>query len=139
MRERGSVLALMPAAVLIFIGLGSLSVDAGIAFLAEREAANLAASIANDAVTQAVDVAHLQSTGELRIDASAVDAIAAGALARSGLAHLRDLRVVADVVGTDLVVVEVEASVRSLFARALPDGLEERAVGATAEARAVRG
>jgi hypothetical protein len=129
----------MPAAVLIFIGLGSLAVDAGVAFLGEREVANLAASIANDAATEGIDVARFQSTGVLAIDPARVRDIAAAALARSGLDHVRDLTVDTDVVGTDVVVVEVRGRVRSLFARALPDGLEERAIGASAEATARRG
>lgn len=139
MRERGSVLALMPAAVLIFIGLGSLAVDASLVFLAEREVSNLAAAIANDAATQGIDVAHHIATGQLVIDPVRVQEVADAAMARSGADHLQELTIETDVVGTDTVVVRVQASIRSLFARALPDGLEKHEVGASAEATAVRG
>lgn len=139
MRERGSVLALLPAAVLIFIGLGTLAVDASVVFLAERQAANLASSVANDAATEAIDIARYYATGEVVIDPARAQAVADAAAARDGLAHLHDLTVDAEVEGTDVVVVRVRARVRSLFARALPDGLEEREVAASARTTAERG
>lgn len=139
MRERGSVLALLPVAVLIFIGLGTIAVDAGVAFLGEREVANLAGAIANDAAAEAIDVEWYQRTGLLQIDPARAHEIAVAAVARSGLDHLRGLTVDTDVVGDDVVVVRVRARVRSLFARALPQGLEEREVAASSEATARRG
>lgn len=137
-RERGSVLALMPAAVLVFIVLGSLAVDASLAFLGERQASNLAAAVANDAATQGIDVVRYYGTGELVIDPVRVRDVADAALARSGLDHLEDLTIETDVIG-DSVVVRVRARVRSLFSRALPGGLEMRDVAASARATAERG
>ena len=138
MRERGSVLALLPAAVLIFVGLGGLAVDASLVFLGEREVANLAAAIANDAATQGIQVSRLYTTGELVIDPIRVQEVADAAVARSGLDHLHDLTVETEVIAADVVVVRVRAQVRSLFARALPQGVELRQVDASAEATAVR-
>ena len=137
-RERGSVLALMPVAVLVFIGLGSLAVDASLAFLGEREVANLASAIANDAATQGIDVVRYYGSGDLVIDAARVREVADAAAARSGLEHLEGLTIETDVVG-DSVVVRVRAQVRSLFSRALPGGLELREVAASAQATAERG
>jgi hypothetical protein len=128
----------MPAAVLVFIVLGALAVDASLAFLGEREVSNLASAVANDAATQGIDVVRYHGTGELVIDPARVRDVADVAVANSGLDHLDDLTIETDVVG-DTVVVRVRARVRSLFSRVLPDGLESRDVAASAEATAERG
>lgn len=47
--DAGSVLLLMPAAVLIVMVLGAIAVDAAVIYLGERQAADLATSVANDA------------------------------------------------------------------------------------------
>ena len=54
-RQRGSVLLLFPAAVLIVLVLSAITVDSSIAFLAQRELANATAAAANDAASRAVD------------------------------------------------------------------------------------
>lgn len=136
--EHGSVLALMPVAVLVFIVLGSLVVDASLAFLGEREVANLASAVANDAATQGIDVVRYYGTGDLIIDPVRVREVADAAVARSGLDHLEDLTIETDVIG-ESVVVRVRARVRSLFSRALPGGLETREVAASSRATAQRG
>lgn len=138
MRERGSVLALMPAAVLIFIGLGSLAVDSSLTYLGEREVSNIASAVANDAATEAIDVVRFYGTGEVVIDPARAQQVADVALARSSLDHLRGLTIETEVIGTDTVVVRVHARVRSLFARALPNGFDERDVSASATATAER-
>ena len=50
--ERGSVLMLMPVAVLIFLVLGALCVDFGSVFTVKRELSNAAAAAANDAASR---------------------------------------------------------------------------------------
>ena len=139
MRERGSVLALMPAAALVFLVLGSLAVDSAVAYLGEREVSNVASSIANDAATQGLDLARYYATGELVLLPERVQAVADAAGAREADGHLRDLRIDVSLVGADHVSVRVRARVRSLFARVLPNGLDERDVDATAEVVAQRG
>jgi hypothetical protein len=139
MRERGSVLALMPAAVLVFFVLGALAVDASLAFLGERQVSNLAASVANDAATQGIDVVRYYGTGEIVVDPARVRDVADAVAARADADHLLGLTIDTDVIGTDVVVVRVRARVRSLFSRVLPSGLEEREVRASAEATAERG
>lgn len=136
--ERGSVLALMPAAVVVFLVLGSLAVDASLTYLGERAASNLAASVANDAATRGIDIERYYGTGEVVLDPALVAAVAEAAVGTSGLDHLEDLAVETEVVGDDVVVVRVEAQVRSLFSRVLPGGVERRRVDASAEARAER-
>lgn len=137
--QRGSVLALMPAAVLIFIALGSIAVDSALTYLGEREVSNLASAVANDAATEGVDVTRFYATGEVVLDPVKVQRVADAALARSDLDHLLGLTIETEVVGTDNVVVRVRARVRSLFARALPNSLDERDVSASASATAERG
>lgn len=62
--EDGNSLVLMPVAVLIVLGLGTLAVDTAVLFRAEGELQDLAAGLANDAVAAAVDVdAFYASTG----------------------------------------------------------------------------
>ena len=139
MRERGSVLALLPAAVLVFIVLGSLAVDASLAFLGERAVANLASAVANDAATQGIDVVHYYGTSEIVLDPARVQDVAEAALRTSGLDHLDDLTIETEVIGADTVLVRVRARVRSQFSRVLPGGLESREVAASAEAVAERG
>lgn len=53
--ERGNTLVLMPIAVVIVLGLAGISVDMALGFRAQRELEDLAAGIANDAVT-AIDL-----------------------------------------------------------------------------------
>lgn len=139
MRERGSVLALLPAAVMIFIVLGAIAVDGSLTFLAERQLSNLAASIANDAATEGIDVVRFYDTGELVLDGSLVQAVADAAVASSALEHLDDLAVDVEVVAADTVAVTVTARTRSLFSRVLPASVEFREVGAGARAVARRG
>ncbi len=51
-REAGSVLVLVPAAVLILMVLGTIAVDSGAVFLGQRELANAAQTAAEDATHQ---------------------------------------------------------------------------------------
>jgi hypothetical protein len=139
MPERGSVLALMPAAVLVFIVLGSVAVDSAIAYLGERQVSNLAAAVANDAATQGIDIERFYGTGEIVLDPLRVQAVADDAVARSAGGPLQGLTIDTDVVGDDRLVVRVRATVRSLFARALPGGFESRHVDASTQATAERG
>lgn len=57
--ERGSVLMLLPAFLLIVVLMGSIAVDFSVAFLAKRELAALATAAANDAATAGADQASL--------------------------------------------------------------------------------
>lgn len=139
--ERGSVLALMPAAVMILIVLGAIAVDGSLAFLAERQVSNLASSIANDAATQGIDVVRFYDDGTLVLDEALVQAVADAALVQAieSLAHLDDLTIEVAVVDVDTVEVSVRARTKTLFSRALPASVEHRDVGATARAVARRG
>jgi len=139
--ERGSVLALLPAAVVIVIVLGAIAVDGALTFLAERDVANLAASVANDAATQGLAIEVFYADGTLELDEELVRAVAADALAAStvSLDHLDQLEIDVDLLDVDTVQVSVSARIKTLFSRALPASVEWRSVEATARAVAQRG
>jgi Flp pilus assembly protein TadG len=75
--ESGSALLLMPAAVLVLFLLAGVAVDAAVQFLGQRRVADLAASVAQDAVAS-VDVASFYEgaadVSELDLDRDAATA-----------------------------------------------------------------
>jgi hypothetical protein len=75
--ESGSALLLMPAAVLVLFLLAGVAVDAAVQFLGQRRVADLAASVAQDAVAS-VDVASFYEgagdVADLQIDPGAAGA-----------------------------------------------------------------
>jgi hypothetical protein len=136
-RERGSVLMLMPAAVLVFLILGALAVDYGGAFVAHRDLANAAAAAANDAATQSLDLQLFYETGELRLVPQRAWMIAEQSLAARGLerldAEVTDVRVED---GGTSVIVTITGHAHYLFAKAVPGGKEGIDITASAEAHA---
>lgn len=135
--EHGSVLVLMPAAVLVFLVLGALAVDAAALFLAQRHLANAASAAANDAASQAVDLDRFYADGSVRLVALDAQRVAVATVERLGLDHLGDVRPVATVRG-DVVEVTVSARARQVFAPAIPGGPDTVAVAATAVAQGRR-
>lgn len=137
--ERGSVLLLMPAGILVVVLLGSIAVDFAIAFLGEREVASLATSAANDAATAAVDEAHLRATGEFRLDPTRAERVVAATIAASSSEVDLDAPVVevVDVNGEPAVRVRLTGRVDYIFARAIPGAPDGADVGASAVAVAV--
>jgi hypothetical protein len=137
MGERGSALMLMPAAVLVFVVLGAISVDFAVAFLGEGEVSNAAAAAANDVAGAALDRDRLYADDALRLDPRGADRAGRSAVAAAGLDDLDDIRVRVDVAADQPVVtVTVSARVRYVFAKALPGGPEGVRVEATATATA---
>jgi hypothetical protein len=135
-RARGSVLMLMPAAVLVVIVLGSIAVDFAIVFLGEREAAALAAAAANDAATAAVDEQAFRDTGEYLLDEARARRVAEASLAASS-SELDDVDVEVVVLflgGEPAVTVRVRGSVTYVFAQAIPGAPAGARVEASATA-----
>ncbi len=132
------MLVLMPAAVLVFLVLGALAVDAAAVFLAQRQLANAAVAAANDAVAVAVDVDDFYGDGRVRLVPSEAQRIADETVLRLGLDRLHDVRAVATV-GGDGVVVTITARVDHIFSGAVPGGVDTAPVAATAAADAARG
>lgn len=134
-RQRGSVLMLMPAAVLIFVILGAIAVDYGGVFLAQAELANAAAAAGNDAATQAIDLPHLYATGEVRLVHDRARAVAQRSVAAKGLDHLSAVVEEVRVQGATVTVV-LRGRADYLFARALPGGPTGADVTATSTSEA---
>ena len=128
----------MPAAVLIFLVLGALAVDAAAVFLAQRQLANAAVAAANDAVAAAVDADAFYGAGRVRLLPGEAQRIADETVVRLGLDRLREVRPVASVRG-EVVEVTITARVDHIFSGAVPGGSDTAVVAATAEADATRG
>ncbi len=135
--QRGSVLVLMPAAVLVFLVLGALAVDSAAVFLAQRQLANAASAAANDAATQAVDLDLFYAGGSVRLVPGDAQRVAVATVRRLGLDHLSEVRPVVTVRG-DVVEVTVTARAHQIFAPAVPGGADTVAVAATAVAQGRR-
>lgn len=130
-RTTGSVLMLMPAAVLIVLLLGAIAVDSAVVYLAQRQAYNVAFDAANDAAGAGFDRDLARRTGEIRYDPDRVRAVAEEAVAAAGVEALELIAV--DAAG-DEVAVTVEIRVRHVFApafgrRAEPVRMTARAAG----------
>jgi hypothetical protein len=83
--QRGSVLLLFPAAFMIVLVLGALSIDAAVVYLRQRELASAAGAAANDAVMLGLDRARLRDSGELVLDPVQVERAVLASLGRRGL------------------------------------------------------
>jgi hypothetical protein len=139
--ERGSVLALVPAAILIVVVLAAITVDTAVALLGEREAAALAEGAANDAVAAALDEHAYRSTGEYRIDEARARRAVATTMASTS-SELEAISVAVDfpvVGGEPAVRVTVTGTIDSVFASGLPGGPDHFEVEASATAVAREG
>jgi hypothetical protein len=135
-RDRGSVLMLMPAAVLVVLLLGAIAFDLSVVFLRQRQASSLAVDVANDLATAALDEAALRRDGTYRLDPDAAGDLAGALVAASDLAdEIVDVEVA--VLGADAVEVRVVLAVEYVFARAIPGAREGTTVEAAATAVAV--
>jgi hypothetical protein len=134
--DRGSVLMLVPAGLLIVLVMASIAVDMSLVQLRQRQAHDLAAGAANDVATAAIDQASVRS-GDVVVDPRAAAAVAEEIVASSDLAD--------EVAGTpDVRVadgrVEVVVSLRAdyVFAGIVPGAADGTTVTAVASAQAVR-
>ena len=84
-KDDGSVLVLMPAAVLVMLVLGAVTVDLSARFLAQRQAIAAAEGAANDAAAAGVDLGDLDRTGPLTLDEANVRRIALRSIAAQGV------------------------------------------------------
>lgn len=140
-RQRGSILLLFPAALLIVLVLAAITVDSSIAFLAQRELANATAAAANDAAGRAVDGQAFYQSDRIELDPYAVEAVAVERvrLALDGSRHRGlEVRVSAGPPATPgcpwTVRVSASSRVPYVFAKALPGGPDEATVRATSVA-----
>lgn len=148
-RQRGSVLLLVPAGVLVLIILGAISVDFAIAFSRQRELSSLAAAVANDAATAALsderfyrgsatDAEGPAGGSDLEIDPVAARRMAQEAVARRAPRGISNISVDALTAGRQ-VCVRIRGDVEYVFSRALPGAADGTTVEASAVATAVEG
>lgn len=137
MRERGSVLALVPAGFLVLMVLAALAVDSAVAYLGQQKLHDTLAAAATDAATAGLDSGSFYRGGTLVLDPAQVARTACLSIAAQDHAGLRGLRVWMGVDGTS-VVLTATATVEPVFGRVVP-GLTHRQVRATAVAVATQG
>ena len=133
-RERGTVLMLFPAAVLILCVVGALAVDSANATMRRRELQSSADAAANDAAALAIDTAALRA-GRTVIDAEIARLVVEESLDRQRVRGLR--RIDVRIENGDTVVVELVAEHPSVFARSVPGADDLIEVRARARAQAV--
>jgi hypothetical protein len=132
--ERGSVLMLVPAGVLIVFVLASIAVDMSLVHLRKRQAFDLASAAANDAATAGADQAALRS-GSYVIEPGSARAVVDDVVGASELAPL--LAAPPSVTVTaEGVSVEITLEADYIFAGVLPGAPDGTVVAASATAAA---
>jgi hypothetical protein len=134
---------LMPAGVLIVLLLGAISFDLSLLFLRQRQSASVAADVANDIATEALDEQVFRATGDFELDPERAQAIAEALLRRSdvgGELVEAGVEVLPDpATGGDAVRVRLVVRVEYVFAKAIPGAADSRTVTASATAVARAG
>jgi hypothetical protein len=133
--DDGSVLALVPAALLVLLVLAAVAVDTTTEYLARRELAAAADAAANDAVTFGLDEARFRDTGEFALDPERAEEAVRRALAvrASAVVDRASVSVDADAeAGT--VTVTLRSTAHLLFSPALPGAAHDVDVVARATA-----
>jgi Flp pilus assembly protein TadG len=134
--ERGSVLMLVPAAVLVLIVLGAIAVDSAIVFYAQRDLANRTAATANDIAGFAVSDSSFYDGGVVALDDGRADAYARLVFAPDRLpGGYESWSGDADATGRAVTVVAT-AEVRYVFAKAIPGAPDTATVRARSVATA---
>ena len=132
--ENGTVLLLMPVAVLIMFVLGAITVDLTAVRAGQQDLLAAATDAANDAATAGLDEAALRSGRGYQLDPTRAWLVAVDVLATKGL--LDNLATGPDVtINFDgSVTVALTRRIPHLFARALPGAPDDELVRATATA-----
>jgi Flp pilus assembly protein TadG len=134
--ERGSILLLFPAALLVMMVLGAIAVDGALVSTQTRSLDQLAASAANDGVSYGIDPAAVRSTGDIVLDEGRVRLAVAESLEASGVVLSEPPLVV--ITGVE-VHVELRTTVAYIFARAIPGGPDSFVAHGSATATVVEG
>jgi hypothetical protein len=136
--SRGSVLMLMPAGALIVLLLGAIAFDLSLVFLRQRQISSLAADVANDVASLALDVQTFRESGSFELDPGQADELGRSLLDASDLAeHLSSATI--QVTASDTVTVRVTMEVDYVFAKAIPGAADGTTVTASATAVAAPG
>jgi Flp pilus assembly protein TadG len=134
--DRGSVLMLMPAGVLVVLLLGAIAFDLSVVFLRQRQASSLAVDVANDLATAALDEQAFRADGTYELDPDRADDLGLDLVLASDLRN-QIVEVDVNVVGPDAVEVRVVLHVDYVFAKAIPGTADGTTVEASATAVAV--
>jgi len=137
-RDRASVLMLMPAGVLVVLLLGAIAFDLSLLFLRQRQASSVAADVANDLATAALDDMAFRATGEFRLDPVRAEELGVALVGASDVAE-RVTEVEIAVVGPSVVEVALTLEVDYVFAKSIPGAADGTTVQATASADARAG
>lgn len=137
--DRGSVLLLVPAAVLVLVVLGAIAVDSAVVFLGQHELAGAADAAANDAATALSDRAFYQGGGATQVDAVRAQAALRAGLTADGLSEVTLDRPPTVTVSPDghQVCVVLSGVVHRIFGQAIPGVPAQVHVHARAVATAV--
>ena len=133
-RDRGSVLMLVPAAVLVLVILGSIAVDSAVGFLGQRELENFAASASASAASAGLDPGAFYTDHRIVVDPGKADAIVQGMRGQIG-SGVHDVQLIVTVDGNQ-VTVTATGQVDDLFAPVIPGVHHTWNVRATARATA---
>jgi uncharacterized membrane protein len=118
--ERGSVLLLVPTAVLVLVVLGAVAVDAAVVFLGQRELGSAVAAAANDAAAAAFADAPFYEAGRVEIDLARARRVAAASLAARAVRGLELTGPPEVIVLGRQLCVRAQARVDRVFAPAIP-------------------
>jgi Flp pilus assembly protein TadG len=135
MKERGTVLMLMPATMVVLLVLASIMVDFAVVAMRSRELHNAASAAANDAATAALSSEGLRS-GETWVDTDRARGLVAASLARQRFALDQPPTVYVSLDGRE-VTVTLHATHDYLFAGVVPGAPDTFTVDVTATARTV--
>lgn len=132
--QSGTVLMLFPAAVFVVCVLGALAVDSANVVMHRRDLQHVADAAANDAAALSLDSTALRQ-GQVIIDAELAQATAETSIAAQDVRGITSVTVTVE--DDNTVVVSLEASHPSVFARSIPGATDHFDVRATARAQAV--
>jgi hypothetical protein len=135
--ERGSVLALMPAAFLVLVILGALAVDSASTYLAQRQLRDSLEAAAADAVGAGLSRSSFYSHGAVTLTLSQAAQVVCQSIAAQADRDLHDVRLWIAVAGP-AIRLEGTASVDAVFGRDIP-GFGVRHVRASSTANAATG
>lgn len=135
-RNRGSVLMLVPAAMLVLIILGAIAVDSSLTFLAQRELDNYATSAANNAAASALDTGAYYARTQIVVNQVAAEQEAA--LLRTQIGNGVHDVTVRVTTNANMVTVTAQGTVDYVFAPVIPGVHHSARVQATSTATARR-
>ena len=136
-RDRGSVLALVPAGFLVLMLLAALAVDSAVSYLGQEQLHDALSGAANDAVTAALDDGAFYHSGAITIDPAAAGRAVCASVAAQNAPALHGLEVWMAVDGNSLRL-QGKAQVDAVFGRVIP-GLAHHTVRASVAAVAAQG